>query len=215
MAIARHLDGWDRVENFEEAYVGPGVYVLFEGRPQDRDIVYIGKSRSRVMMRVRAHQRDKDFTKVGVILPRRTSELFIHNLEHYVMQEFFDRYGQLPYYNRQHARLKRSGPKFRWHSVARRKSDVSFGGGGRRPRDWGGIEIRTFSDLRGLSDQLVLEDGLTREQSFEEMLPCVRYLYTASTLRNYFYSGVHGNRILPALRDSSPAPAPGSTSLLS
>ena len=69
MSISRNLDAYENVANFASAYVGPGVYVLYDGRVADSNIVYIGKSTSEILMRVSQHQKDKDFDRVGIILP--------------------------------------------------------------------------------------------------------------------------------------------------
>ncbi len=95
MSITTHLDASENIANFERVYVGPGVYVLFDGRAADSNIVYIGKSAAEILMRVSQHRHDKDFDRVGVILPKRQDPLVIHNLEHFVMQEYFDRRGEV------------------------------------------------------------------------------------------------------------------------
>ncbi len=211
MTIWRHLDGHDAVRNFEHVYLGPGVYVLFDGPARDGNIVYIGKSVRRVMMRVRKHAADKDFTRVGVVLPRKTTDAFIHNLEHYVVQEYFDRYGELPYYNSQFPRLRPRGPKFRWHTIGRRRHDVAFG----YTPDALVSEFRTVGDLRRAADDL-WDSGLSMEEAFELLAEAVDYVYAPKTLQAYHYSDRHGNTVLPALRDYAfTRPVPGSKSLLS
>src|SRR5262249_43229013 len=96
MAISRHLCDVDPVRHFARAYVGPGVYVLYDGRIADTNIVYVGKSVADVIMRVEAHSQDKCFDRVGIILPYNTDPDYIHNLEHYVIEEYIDTWGELP-----------------------------------------------------------------------------------------------------------------------
>jgi hypothetical protein len=126
VSIARALDAHDRIENFEAAHVGPGVYVLFDGRVCDSNIVYVGKSCADVVMRVTTHLRDKTFDRVGLILPRRTDPDFVHNLEHHVIEEFVQRYGDLPEFNIQRPRRLDWLRRFDWHHVARRRADARF-----------------------------------------------------------------------------------------
>lgn len=127
MSISQHIDGWDHVTNFERVYLGPGIYVLYDGQVRtDGNIVYIGKSSVEVMMRVSAHARDKTFDRVGIILPRRTGSELIHDLEHLVMAEYVDRYAELPPYNIQMPRLTEEGRAFNWHHMARRRQHVWF-----------------------------------------------------------------------------------------
>ena len=127
MSITDHLDAYESVKNFQEAWLGPGVYVLFQGPPRDNNIVYIGKSERDVMLRVGTHQTDKEFTHVGLVLPSRTNKIFIHNLEHLVVAEFLDEYDYLPYYNsvtpRRHYESSRL---YDWHTISRREDDVRF-----------------------------------------------------------------------------------------
>ena len=199
MSITSSLDGWDHVRNFEEVYVGPGIYVLFAGQACDKNIVYIGKSEKRVVARVRTHRKDKGFDRVGVFLPSRTSSSYIHNAEHFILAEFLDRFGRLPRHNNQFARFKRGGPRFNWHSAPRRSSDVQFGGRidqGPLGSDSG---FRTVGELRRISDDLH-GDGMPRWETFEWLALDCDYVYEASTLRQYFYSDAHGNTVLPAFR---------------
>lgn len=126
MAIWTNLDGHDHTDNFDRANLGPGVYVLFQGRISDHNIVYIGKSTVDVLMRVSQHASSKDFDRVGVILPAHQDMEKIHNLEHLVMQEFLDRFREKPLYNVQVPRLLPGSRRFDWHTMRRRQRDVAF-----------------------------------------------------------------------------------------
>ena len=126
MAIWTNLDGHDHTNNFDRANLGPGVYVLFQGRISDNNIVYIGKSTVDVLMRVSHHTGEKEFDRVGVILPAHRDAETIHNLEHLEMQEFLDRFGERPLYNIQIPRLLAGSRVFDWHTMRRRRRDVAF-----------------------------------------------------------------------------------------
>ena len=126
MAITRYLDGHDKTYNFETAYTGPGIYVLYDGRIGDANIVYIGKSTSDVMLRVNRHRDDKDFDGVGVILPAHTDPDFIHDLEAMVMMEYRQSWGVLPPYNVVQAHILPGRRRFNWTAIARRENDVLF-----------------------------------------------------------------------------------------
>lgn len=100
--------------------------MLFDGRVSDSNIVYIGKSTVDVLVRVRNHLQNKDFDRVGIILPHNTSDEKIHNLEHLVVQEFLDRFGQLPVFNKQTPHWLDGERRFDWHTMRRRPGDVDF-----------------------------------------------------------------------------------------
>jgi hypothetical protein len=120
MTITAHVDAHDHIRNFERAYLGPGVYVLYDGPVVDTNIVYIGKSTADVLMRVSTQRRTKDFDRVGVVLPATTHDVHIHNLEHFVIAEYVDRFGRLPDFNRQRPRFHDDGRSFDWHQMGRR-----------------------------------------------------------------------------------------------
>lgn len=124
--IADHLDAIAHVRDFERAYLGPGVYVLYDGRPTNSNLVYIGKSSSEVLLRVKAHEDDKTFDRVGVILPARVDHDFVHTLEAKVMLTYADIYGELPPFNVYWAHPKPGVRLGDWTRVARRASDVDF-----------------------------------------------------------------------------------------
>mgnify|MGYP000176569843 CR=1 FL=1 len=129
MAISKNLDGVDHVRNFESVFLGPGIYVLYDGRRYDSNIVYIGKSTRDIMIRIGRHHKNKDFDRVGVILPKTVSTQRIHNIEAFVIEEYIDRYGELPPYNQVQPRQKPGTRRFNWHSMARRREEVCFGSG--------------------------------------------------------------------------------------
>lgn len=200
MSITQHLDGWSDVRNFEYAHIGPGIYVLFDGRAADANIVYVGKSISDIVFRVSSHRDDKVFSQVGVILPRRTGAEYIHNFEHYVLAEFQDRFGELPYYNRQNALFREDGPRFNWHSASRRTEDLEFSGE-RITREY---RKRTYAksvaELRKLHERLGQQHPCwTANEVWEEVSRRVGGAYSPNTLRQYAYA-LHGNQLLDRLR---------------
>ena len=158
MSISRNLTDHDSVSNFEKANLGPGVYVLFDGRVADTSIVYIGKSTQEILMRVSAHQREKDFDRVGVILPSTTNSVFIHNLEHLVVAEFMDRFGELPTYNTVTPQAHPEGRRFDWHNISHRYSEVAFLGD---DEDYGGVI--TFCVCAGCAECTSRYRSCTRE----------------------------------------------------
>ena len=130
MSITQNLDATESTRYIDRAYFGPGCYVLYDGRARDSNIVYIGKSRCEILVRISAHYRTKDFNRVGVILPRRTTPNFVHNLEAALMEEYLDYYGELPLYNRQGARYITTCANrdwiSNWHRIPRRPNDIDF-----------------------------------------------------------------------------------------
>lgn len=203
MAISRNIDAYESIQNFERAYVGPGVHVLFDGRVADTNIVYIGKSTSEILMRVAAHKVDKAFDKVGVILPTRTAPVDIHNLEHFVMAEYLDRWGELPTFNTNHAHFNDAGSRFNWHAMGRRRQDSIFLGGtdtlkrsDKSPRTY----ARTVGELRSLFHRLFNANPTwTVDDTWEEVSRRLGGAYSAATLKQYS-AVLHGNQIPNRLR---------------
>lgn len=118
------FDAWDHADNFERVHTGPGIYGLFDSRRIGfAGLVYVGMSTVDVVMRVAAHRRDKSFETVAVLLPQTTSERFIRDVEALVLAEHFDRYGELPFYNRAFPTPSRI---FSVRRIPRRPSDVLF-----------------------------------------------------------------------------------------
>lgn len=202
MSISRNLDAYENVANFASAYVGPGVYVLYDGRVADSNIVYIGKSTSEILMRVSQHQKDKDFDRVGIILPRRTDGVFVHNLEHYVFQEFKDAWGVLPPLNTNDAHFHPDGPEFDWHGMARRKEQALFVGAeglvGRfeqLPRSY----AKTVGAVRRLRLRIERENPQWHsEEVWGEIAMRLGGVYSASTLQQYC-SRLDDDEVLPRL----------------
>ncbi|MBL8679850.1 MAG: hypothetical protein JNK05_11825 [Myxococcales bacterium] len=200
MAITHHLDGWSDVRNFDYVHIGPGIYVLFDGRAADANIVYVGKSIADIVFRVSSHHKDKEFSQVGVILPRRTDAEYIHNFEHYVLAEYKDRFGQLPYYNRRDALFIDTGPRFNWHTAIRRVEDLEFSGepivGGHRTRTY----AKSVAELRRLHTRLYNQNPCwTADDAWEEVSRRLQGVYAPSTLKQYAYE-LHGNQRLDRLR---------------
>jgi hypothetical protein len=195
MCISRNLDSYESVHNFEFAYLGPGVYVLFAGRISDGNIVYIGKSASDVMLRVASHQYAKRFDRVGLIRPTRTDAEVIHNLEHYVLAEFIDRWGELPPLNQNNAHLLPWGPRFNWHSMGRRKQDARFLSSADRVT----TRARTIAEIRHLHARLLRQTPCwTSDDAWDEVADRLGGRYSPNTLRQYC-STRHGNERLPGL----------------
>lgn len=204
MSITRHIDAHDHIRNFERAYLGPGVYVLYDGRVCDRNIVYIGKSRADVLMRVSTQRATKDFDNVGVVLPRTTNDAFIHNLEHYVLAEYFDTFGTLPHFNRNNAHFHDAGRAFDWHNAARRHVASIFVGDDepRRPTSVSPApSVQTVGEVRALMTRL--EERHPDAPQTKLWTLAARELggtYAPLTLRQYCSgAGLHGNTILARL----------------
>jgi hypothetical protein len=196
MSISRNLDAHEDIANFDRAYVGPGVYVLFDGRIADSNIVYIGKSARDVLMRVDDHRETKRFNKVGVILPRRTDELVIHNLEHYVLCEFLDCWGELPAYNTNNAHLHPHGPNFNWHLMGRRPNDAYFGGADDRRDRQRGTRAETVGEIRRLAERVARQNpNWPMPRVWDEVARRLGDIYSPTTIRQYC-SVLHGNVIL-------------------
>ena len=121
-----NLDAWSSTDNFNRVCLGPGIYVLIDGRASDGNIIYIGKSEVSIIMRVSSHSNDKYFDKVGVVLPRTCHSAFIHNLEASLMEEFVESYGEFPFYNKRQEYFVEGTRVMPWRSVARRKNDLQF-----------------------------------------------------------------------------------------
>jgi len=206
MTITAHVDAHDHIHNFERAFLGPGVYVLYDGSAADKNIVYIGKSTSDMLMRVSTHRQTKDFDRVAVILPATTHEVHIHNLEHFVIAEFVDRFGRLPEFNRQRPRFQHDGRSFNWHQMGRRVVSSIFVGD-ERPRSLAGRGLDNVVTVGGVAAmQAHLERAhptATRDWLWQKTAKLLGGAYSPATLRQYCgASGLHGNTILDRLVDS-------------
>lgn len=200
VAITHHLDGWSDVRNFEYVHVGPGIYVLFDGRAADTNIVYIGKSVADIVFRVSAHRLDKDFSQVGVILPRQTSADYIHNFEHFVLAEYIERFGVLPHFNRQNALFREDGPRFKWHLAGRRTEDLEFSGEPITRQYHVRTYAKSIAQLRKLHERLYQQNACwTADDAWEEVSRRIGGVYSPSTLKQYSYE-LHGNQLLDRLR---------------
>lgn len=206
MTITTHMDAYEHIKNFERAYLGPGVYVLYQGPVADKNIVYIGKSTADILMRVSSHQQTKDFDRVGVILPATTSEVHIHNLEHFVVEEFYDRFGCLPEFNRQRPRFHEDGRSYNWHQMGRRRVRSIFVGD-EPPRSSSSSSsaaqraLATVGDVKELVANLARRHpDATRDELWTKAARAAGRQYTANTLRHYCSTGgLHGNTILRRL----------------
>ncbi len=203
MTISHHIDAHDHVNNFERAYLGPGVYVLYDGRVADNHIVYIGKSTADMLMRVSTHRQTKDFDRVGVILPSTTHDVHIHNLEHFVIAEYVDRFGRLPEFNSQRPRFHDDGRSFNWHAMGRRDVPEIFVGD-EAPRT---APARRLGDVVTVGGVVAVHARLARAhpKATQDWLwaKTARVLggrYSPSTLRQYCSrAGLHGNTVLDRL----------------